>query len=807
MKEIDLKIEGMTCASCVSHVTKAIEGIEGVERVDVNLLTNRAHVVGDVIPDAIIKAVDDSGYAAIPLSNTKKLVLEITDMTCTQCAVSIESSIMSLEGIESVTVNAVNEKATVIYHPDQVKTYDIIAAVEAAGYGAKRSDDKESQEEIKIDKHWDVKIGVALAVVMIYLTMGQMFAYKLPIPNFLNLEINPILYTLAQWLITIPVLWMNRLIFIRGFKSLFNKTPNMDSLVAIGTGSAVVYSIYGSLQIFMGNMHYVHHLYLESAVVIVALIRLGKYFESKSKAKTTEAIKSLLNLKPKTAILKRGDEEITIDIDDVRIGDHLIVKPGMSIPIDGKVITGYSSIDEAMLTGESMPVDKTVDDTVIMGTMNQNGHLVIEALVDSDNTKLAQIIELVENAQNDKAPIAKIADKVSGVFVPVVIGIAILSAVFWFFYQGDLERSLTVFVTVLVIACPCALGLATPTAIMVGTGVGAQNGIFIKSAESLEEASHIDTVVFDKTGTLTIGKPVVTDIYAKKLTEQELMSYVTSIESYSEHPLAQALVLKGDEMGVPRVDIRDFQAEVGRGVIAYSGDTFIQIGNEKLMAAENYDLSEYQDVILKWSMQGKTVMVVALAHEIAGLVAVADVLKEEAKKTVDALHDLGIRVVMMTGDHALTAQAIADQVGIDEVIAEVMPDEKASNVQKLQETSKVMMVGDGINDAVALVQSDIGVAIGHGSDVAIESASIVLMKDSIYDVVKTLNLSRKTMRNIKQNLFWAFAYNVIGIPFAMGVFHLLFNGPFLDPMIAGGAMAFSSISVVANALRLKNIKL
>lgn len=809
-------IIGMMCASCQSQVEKALQGVEGVEHVDVNLLTNQAVITSqNTIPEAdLIQAVEDQGYGLeIPNPIQEKTVdLKLTDMTCASCVANVEGALQHLEGVTSASVNLMTERARVTYDPHKLKLVDMIQAIENQGYGASRLDEAEA---ISTDsqKHQDKKenralyFSLILAATMLYITMGQMFTYKLPLPSFIDPDINPLNNALLQIVITIPIVWLNRDYFRRGFKTLFKGHPNMDSLVAIGTGSAMLYSFYGFFKILNGEPHFVHHLYFESAAVILALIRLGKTMESRSKAKTTSAIKALLNLKPETALLIREDGVVEIDADEIRIGDHLLVKPGTSIPMDGRILEGESAVDESMLTGESIPVDKTRDDDVVMGTMNLNGRLVIEVTVDDQNTKLAQIIRLVEDAQNEKAPISKVADKVAGVFVPVVMVIALISGILWFIATKDLERALTIFVTVLVIACPCALGLATPTAIMVGTGVGAQNGIFIKSAEALEAAAHIDTVVFDKTGTLTHGKPVVTDIITN-LPEDEFLSIVGSLENASEHPLAHALVSELEERNLDILAIDSFKSISGKGLQGSVGGKSIAIGNEALMASLNISTDHYEADVKRLSQEGKTAMYVSDQTALMGIVAVADTVKTESIETVKALQDMNYDVIMLTGDHRDTAHAIADQIGINHVLAEVMPEEKAAKIKELQNQGQnVLMVGDGINDAVALVQADVGIAVGTGTDVAIESAKIVLMKDNLKDVVNALALSKATMRNIKQNLFWAFAYNVVGIPFAAGLFKVLFQGPLLDPMIAGAAMALSSVSVVSNALRLRRFKI
>ncbi|MDE8194151.1 heavy metal translocating P-type ATPase [Erysipelothrix rhusiopathiae] len=809
-------IIGMMCASCQSQVEKALQGVEGVEHVEVNLLTNQAVITSqNTIPEAdLIQAVEDQGYGLeIPNPIQEKTVdLKLTDMTCASCVANVEGALQHLEGVTSASVNLMTERARVTYDPHKLKLVDMIQAIENQGYGASRLDEAEaistdSQKHQVKKENRALYFSLILAATMLYITMGQMFTYKLPLPSFIDPDINPLNNALLQIVITIPIVWLNRDYFRRGFKTLFKGHPNMDSLVAIGTGSAMLYSFYGFFKILNGEPHFVHHLYFESAAVILALIRLGKTMESRSKAKTTSAIKALLNLKPETALLIREDGVVEIDADEIRIGDHLLVKPGTFIPMDGRILEGESAVDESMLTGESIPVDKTRDDDVVMGTMNLNGRLVIEVTVDDQNTKLAQIIRLVEDAQNEKAPISKVADKVAGVFVPVVMVIALISGILWFIATKDLERALTIFVTVLVIACPCALGLATPTAIMVGTGVGAQNGIFIKSAEALEAAAHIDTVVFDKTGTLTHGKPVVTDIITN-LPEDEFLSIVGSLENASEHPLAHALVSELEERNLDILAIDSFKSISGKGLQGSVGGKSIAIGNEALMASLNISTDRYEADVKHLSQEGKTAMYVSDQTALMGIVAVADTVKTESIETVKALQDMNYDVIMLTGDHRDTAHAIADQIGINHVLAEVMPEEKAAKIKELQNQGQnVLMVGDGINDAVALVQADVGIAVGTGTDVAIESAKIVLMKDNLKDVVNALALSKATMRNIKQNLFWAFAYNVVGIPFAAGLFKVLFQGPLLDPMIAGAAMALSSVSVVSNALRLRRFKI
>jgi Cu+-exporting ATPase len=582
----------------------------------------------------------------------------------------------------------------------------------------------------------------------------------------------------------------------------------MDSLIAIGTGAAVLYGIFALIQILRGDASYAMDLYFESAAVILTLITLGKYFETVSKGKTSEAIKKLMGLAPKTATVLRNDREIEIPIDEVKVGDIIVVKPGEKIPVDGVVISGITSVDESMLTGESIPVEKHPGDNVTGASINKNGSVQYKATRVGKDTTLAQIIKLVEDAQGSKAPIAKLADIISGYFVPIVIILSILSGLAWYFIGGESAVfALTIFISVLVIACPCALGLATPTAIMVGTGKGAENGVLIKSGEALETAHMIDTVVFDKTGTITEGKPKVTDIYSvDNITEEELLMISASAEKGSEHPLGEAIVEYAESKGIQIKKASDFKAIPGHGIEVTIDDKNILLGNRKLMTERKIPLNNMEDISDKFANEGKTPMYIAIDSKPAGIIAVADTVKDSSKKAIERLHNMGITVAMVTGDNTRTAQAIANQVGIDRVLSEVLPEDKANEIKKLQsEGIRVAMVGDGINDAPALAQADLGIAIGSGTDVAMESADIVLMRSDLMDVPTAIKLSRSTIRNIKQNLFWAFAYNTIGIPIAMGVLHI-FGGPLLNPMIAGAAMSLSSVSVVTNALRLKRFK-
>ena len=594
--------------------------------------------------------------------------------------------------------------------------------------------------------------------------------------------------------------------YLVGFKNLIKLSPNMDSLIAVGTSAAFIYSVFGMYKIYVGDNSYAMHLYFEAAVTILTLITLGKYLEAISKGKTSEAIKKLMGLVPKTATIIRDNKETIIPVDEVIVGDIILVKPGEKLPVDGEVIEGSTSIDESMLTGESIPVEKVAGSNVIGASINKTGFIKYKATKVGKDTALAQIIKLVEDAQGSKAPIAKLADIISSYFVPTVIGLAIFSAGAWLIAGETPVFALTIFISVLVIACPCALGLATPTAIMVGTGKGAENGVLIKGGEALETTHKIDTIVFDKTGTITEGKPVVTDIVTNGIDKNELLALAASAEKGSEHPLGEAIVREAEEKNIDLKKIENFNAIPGHGIqVVINGETIL-LGNLKLMKENSISIGNLNKESDRLAQEGKTPMYITINNSLEGIIAVADTVKPSSKKAIETLHSMGIKVAMITGDNKKTANAIARQVGIDIVLAEVLPQDKANEVKKLQnENRKVAMVGDGINDAPALAQADIGIAIGSGTDVAMESADIVLMRSDLMDVSTAIKLSKATIRNIKQNLFWAFGYNVLGIPVAMGVLHI-FGGPLLNPMIAAAAMSLSSVSVLANALRLKRFK-
>ena len=750
-------------------------------------------------------------------SECKQIQLPIGGMSCAVCAKRVEKAISELEGVADVNVNFAAEKAFVTYNPQKVRPSAMKEAVLKAGYqplenkgaGAEDEDRKRREKEINTMKKKFIAAAI-FAFPLLYIAMVPMIKFvSLPGAKMLDgLMMNyPLFYALLEFFLTVPVICVGYRFYTVGFKSLFQKSPNMDSLIAVGTTAAVAFSLYNTFQIAKGNFQAVHSLYFESAGVIITLILLGKLLEAVSKGKTGEAIKKLMGLAPKTAFVIQNGAETEIPVEEVEIGDIIIVKPGSKIPVDGVVIEGHTAIDESMLTGESMPVDKKAGDKVYAASLNTTGTVKFRAEKVGSDTALAQIIKLVEQAQGSKAPIAKLADIVAGYFVPAVIAIAVASGIAWFIGTGDFKFALTIFISVLVIACPCALGLATPTAIMVGTGKGAENGILIKSGEALETAHKINAIILDKTGTITEGKPSVTDlICASNFTQEKLLQLVASAEKNSEHPLGQAIVRGAQEKSLALLEAENFNSITGQGIEAQIAGLSVFVGNRKMMEEKNISVKELEKDADKLAEEGKTPVFVAADGQPAGIVAVADVVKKSSRAAIESLHKMGIEVAMITGDNKKTAEAIARQVGIDRVLAEVLPQDKAFEVKKLQqEGRKVAMVGDGINDAPALAQSDIGIAIGSGTDVAMESADIVLMHSDLTDVPTAILLSKKTIRNIKQNLFWAFGYNTIGIPVAAGVLYL-FGGPLLNPMLAAAAMSLSSVSVLTNALRLKRFK-
>ena len=811
LKKKTLKIEGMTCAACVRAVERASKKLDGVVEASCNLATEKLDITYDenkITFKDIQAAIAKAGYQALEEIVTKTFKIE--GMTCAACARTVERVTSKLDGVINASCNLATEKLHIEYDPYKVRVSEIKQAIEKAGYRA--IDEEVAVDKDKLNKERIIKtllyrfiFSLIFTVPLLYITMGHMIG--LPLPNFLHPDHAPFVYALTQLIITLPVVITGYKFYTHGFKSLFRLSPNMDSLIAIGTSAAFLYGIFATIMIAIGNHHYVHELYFESAAVILTLITLGKYLEAVSKGKTSEAIKKLMTLAPNTATIIKDGQELEIPIDEVEVNDIIIVKPGERMPVDGVVIEGWTSVDESMLTGESIPVEKNVGDKIIGASINKNGTIKYRATKVGKDTVLSQIIKLVEEAQGSKAPIARLADIISGYFVPVVITLAILASLAWLIIGKESPVfALKIFISVLVIACPCALGLATPTAIMVGTGKGAEHGVLIKSGTALEVAGKIQMIVLDKTGTITVGKPEVTDIITSDYSEEELLTLAASAEKGSEHSLGEAIVNKAKELGLTLNSPDQFEALPGHGIKVQIGDKVILLGNEKLMTKYDIYLESYRHHVEVLSEAGKTPIYVAVNGELKGIIAVRDNIKSTSKKAIEKIHDLGIKVAMLTGDNKRTAQAIAKEVGIDVVLAEVLPDEKANEIRKLQQAGyKVAMVGDGINDAPALAQADIGIAIGSGTDVAIESADIVLMKSDLMDVLTAIQLSKKTITNIKENLFWAFAYNTLGIPIAMGILHI-FNGPLLNPMIAALAMSLSSVSVVSNALRLKRFK-
>lgn len=811
-----LNITGMTCSACVKAVERSVSKVDGVQNADVNFATEKLMVEydeGKASLDDIKSAIEKAGYGFEETAKTKDITIPIAGMTCAACSRAVERALNKLDGVKNTNVNFATENAVVTYDPSLVKVAQMKNAIIKAGYEPleiKKDDNVDEHQERKkkeIQTLWTkFLVSAAFSIPLLYIAMGHMLNF--PLPGFIMPEHYPLRFALIQLVLVIPVIAAGNKFYTGGFKKLFRGEPNMDSLIAVGTSAAVLYGIFAITQIYSGKNEYAMDLYFESAGVIITLILLGKYLESVSKGKTSEAIKKLMGLAPKTATLIKDSQEIIIPIEEVESGDVILVRPGEKIPVDGEIVSGRTSIDESMLTGESIPVEKNVGDGVIGASINKNGTIQFKATKVGKDTVLSQIIKLVEEAQGSKAPIAKMADVIAGYFVPVVMIIALLAGLAWYFIGGESEIfSLTIFIAVLVIACPCALGLATPTAIMVGTGKGAELGILIKSGEALESAHKINAVVFDKTGTITEGKPVVTDIIpTENFDEDTLLKYAASAERGSEHPLGEAIINLSKERKIDLYEGSDFQAIPGHGIEVTLNGNHILLGNKKLMEDRNIKMS-LQEKSDDLAQEGKTPMFIAVNNNLSGIVAVADVIKDSSIEAIQKLHEMNIQVVMITGDNKRTAQAIASQVGIDMVLAEVLPEDKANQVKIIQsQGKKVAMVGDGINDAPALAQADIGIAIGSGTDVAMESADIVLMRSDLMDVPKAIQLSKSTIRNIKQNLFWAFGYNTAGIPIAAGLLHL-FGGPLLNPMIAAAAMSFSSVSVLTNALRLKRIKL
>lgn len=751
----------------------------------------------------------------------KKQLLDITGMSCSACSSRIEKVVNRMQGVEQMSVNLLKNNAHVTFDESVVNEKAIIARIEKLGFGAKvhaanvaapvPQQDTAAQEMEEMRQRL---IGsLIFAGLVFYQHMGRMWGW--PLPSFILGQENELINALLQMLWCIPVLFIDRKYFIHGVRNLLSGAPNMDSLIAVGSGASFIYGLYSVFGMAYAFGHncldllpgFADALYFEASAVILALVTVGKFMEARAKSHTSDAIKALMNLTPKTALVERHGLQGEIPVEEVVTGDVLIVKSGASVPVDGKIIEGSAALDESALTGESLPVDKTIGDKVIGGTINRSGYFKMEATAIGADTALAKIIALVDEATSSKAPIAKLADKVSGYFVPAVIGIAVLAAVVWLVLGASWHFALTIAISVLVISCPCALGLATPTAIMVGTGRGAKSGILIKSATALETAHKIDTVILDKTGTITAGKPVVTDILPIKITENELLAFAAGLEKLSEHPLGEAIVAAAEAKQLVLPEAGNYKQIPGQGVTAELAGAECAAGNLKLLEALNVDVSSLMERYDKLAAQGKTPLYFVRAGEFLGCIAVADTVKPTSREAIGKLQAMGLRVLMVTGDNQATAEAIRAQVGVDEAVAQVLPQDKEAVIRKLQQEGHIVaMVGDGINDAPALARADVGIAIGAGTDIAIEAADMVLIKSDLLDVAKAICLSRSVMTNIKENLFWAFIYNAVGIPFAAGVFYTAF-GWLLNPLIAAAAMSCSSVSVVTNALRLRFIKL
>lgn len=798
-KETSLQITGMTCAACATRIEKGLNKMDGVEVANVNLALEKSLIKYN--PEKLSnrdfeQKIQDLGYGVV--KENKEFV--ITGMTCAACSARIEKGLNKLEGVTLANVNLALENATVEYNPAQISVADIIGRVEKLGYGAISKEDEKQAVDYREQAIQDQKkkfiISAILSLPLLWTMVGHFsFTSFIYMPEFLmNPWVQMALATPVQFII-------GRQFYVSAYKALRNGSANMDVLVVMGTSAAYFYSVYQA--IITTGEHHTANLYFETSAVLITLIILGKLFEAKAKGRSSEAIKKLMGLQAKTALVIRNETEIEMPLAEVVTGDTILVKPGEKIPVDGEVIEGNTAIDESMLTGESIPVDKAIGDALFGSTINKNGFIKMKATKIGRDTALAQIIKVVEDAQGSKAPIQRLADKISGVFVPIVIGIAILTFLVWIIWvnPGEVTPALEALIAVLVIACPCALGLATPTSIMAGSGRAAEFGILFKGGEHLETTHHIDTVIVDKTGTVTNGKPELTDIVvASGIGEEEFLSFIGAAEKQSEHPLAEAIVKGIQDRGILLKGVQSFEAIPGYGVKTVVDNKEILVGTRKLMNSYNVDILNVLPVMEELEANGKTAMLASIEGQYAGLVAVADTVKETSKKAIKRLHDMNIEVIMMTGDNQRTATAIGQEVGIDYVIAEVLPEGKAEEVKKLQAAGKqVAMVGDGINDAPALAVADIGMAIGTGTDVAMEAADITLIRGDLNSIADAIIMSHKTMRNIKQNLFWAFGYNVLGIPIAaVGL---------LAPWVAGAAMAFSSVSVVLNALRLQKVKL
>ncbi len=816
-------VTGMHCAACSARIEKIVGGMDGVADINVNLASESMNLEYDpelVQPEDVAERIAGLGFGAefekAAESGEQELDLSVGGMHCAACSSRIERVVGKMDGVREASVNLASERAQIFFDPAVVSRRDIRKAIHGAGFTTEVSDGagaryqqqrKEAEQRLAVQKR-ELIPAFAFALPLLVISMGHMWG--MPLPGFIDPAHNPLGFALTQLCLTLPVVWAGRGFYLRGIPAFLRRSPSMDSLVAMGTGAAFVYSFWNTVEIVMGMQAHARamDLYYESAAVLIAMISLGKYFEARSRLRTTDAIGALLRLAPETAILLRDGEQQEIAAQEVEPGDMLLIRPGARIPVDGVVVSGRSHVDESMLTGEPVPVSKDEGDALAGGTLNTNGSLTMRAERVGEDTMLARIVRLVQDAQGSKAPIAGLADRISFYFVPAVMSVALLAAIAWgVLGHADFSFCLRIFVAVMVIACPCAMGLATPVSIMVGTGRGAQLGVLVKSGRALQEAGSVDTIVFDKTGTLTHGSPELQEITAfDPFDEAQALRIAACAESESEHPLASALVRGAADRGLESGAVESLEAVPGRGLRAKVDGRAVLLGNREFMEESGIDgdwLAPSVEAADAYSAQGMTALFMAVDGRMAAVFAIADQLRSEAPAVVRDLQAMGAEVVMLTGDNEVTAQSVAKQAGIVTVVAQVLPDRKAGEVQRLQDDGHIVaMVGDGINDAPALARADLGMAMGSGIDVAVESGDVVLMKGELDAVLTALRLSRATMRNIRQNLFWAFAFNVIGIPIAAGLLHV-FGGPTLNPMIAGTAMALSSVTVVSNALRLR----